>query len=91
MSKVPQYRPVQRIFLDEFSLDFTENFSEKRNTKHTQFSNQNQETTMVTISNPNPNSGPKPLVYLQDKEEVKKVLNRFDTNGDNKISAMELI
>ncbi|KAL7206017.1 hypothetical protein ACSBR2_018852 [Camellia fascicularis] len=46
---------------------------------------------MATISNPNPNSGPKPSVYLQDKEEVKKVFNRFDANGDGKISAAELI
>ncbi|GMQ11496.1 hypothetical protein CsSME_00054120 [Camellia sinensis var. sinensis] len=46
---------------------------------------------MAAISNPNPNSGSKPSVYLQDKEEVKKVFNRFDANGDGKISATELV
>ncbi|KAL7239619.1 hypothetical protein ACSBR2_005508 [Camellia fascicularis] len=46
---------------------------------------------MATISNPNPNLGPKPLVYLQDKEEVKKVFNRFDANDDDKISTTELV
>ncbi|KAL7251890.1 hypothetical protein ACSBR1_013691 [Camellia fascicularis] len=34
---------------------------------------------------------PKPSVYLPDNEEVKKVFNHFDANGDSKISAMELV
>ncbi|KAL7160812.1 hypothetical protein ACSBR2_041455 [Camellia fascicularis] len=48
---------------------------------------------MATNPNPNSNSnsGSKPSVYLQDKEEVKKVFNRFDANGDGKISATELV
>ncbi|KAI8007397.1 hypothetical protein LOK49_LG07G00179 [Camellia lanceoleosa] len=46
---------------------------------------------MATISNPNPNSGLKPSVYLQDKEEVKKVFNRFDATDDDKISAIEFV
>lgn len=34
--------------------------------------------------------GPKPCVYLQDMEEVKKVFARFDANGDGMISGDEL-
>ncbi|KAI8023326.1 hypothetical protein LOK49_LG03G02182 [Camellia lanceoleosa] len=30
-------------------------------------------------------------MYLQDKEDVKKVFNHFDANGDGKISTTELI
>jgi calcium-binding protein CML len=32
----------------------------------------------------------KPSVYLQDASEVQKVFERFDANGDGKISAEEL-
>ena len=32
----------------------------------------------------------KPSVFLQNKDEVKIVFNRFDVNGDGKISAVEL-
>lgn len=32
----------------------------------------------------------KPCVYLQNSDEVTKVFNRFDRNGDGKISATEL-
>ncbi|KAL7165691.1 hypothetical protein ACSBR2_036550 [Camellia fascicularis] len=35
--------------------------------------------------------GPKPLVYLQDKKEVKKVFYHFDANGNGKISATKLV
>ncbi|XP_028067494.1 calcium-binding allergen Ole e 8-like [Camellia sinensis] len=42
-------------------------------------------------SHPNPNSDQKPSMYLQDKEEVKKVFNHFDANGDGKISTTELV
>ncbi|XP_059642985.1 calcium-binding allergen Ole e 8-like [Cornus florida] len=40
-------------------------------------------------TNPNPEPSAKPTMYLQDAEEVKKVFNRFDANGDGKISATE--
>ncbi|KAL7183576.1 hypothetical protein ACSBR2_025885 [Camellia fascicularis] len=46
---------------------------------------------MATISNPNLNSGLKPSVYLQDKEEVKKVFNCFDAIDNGKISATEFV
>ncbi|KAL6963022.1 hypothetical protein U1Q18_037987, partial [Sarracenia purpurea var. burkii] len=46
-------------------------------------------TPMAT--NAGSNSGAKSSVYLQDKEEVKKVFNRFDANGDGMISATELV
>ncbi|XP_043693238.1 probable calcium-binding protein CML18 [Telopea speciosissima] len=32
----------------------------------------------------------KSLVYLEDMEELEKVFNRFDANGDGKISSTEL-
>ncbi|XP_024990320.1 calcium-binding allergen Ole e 8-like [Cynara cardunculus var. scolymus] len=35
--------------------------------------------------------GNKPSVYLTNLEEVKQVFNRFDVNGDGKISAAELV
>ncbi|KAL6973232.1 hypothetical protein U1Q18_027414 [Sarracenia purpurea var. burkii] len=38
-------------------------------------------------TNAESNSGAKSSVYLQDKEEVKKVFNHFDASGDRKISA----
>ncbi|GMN70338.1 hypothetical protein TIFTF001_039382 [Ficus carica] len=31
-----------------------------------------------------------PSLYLQDSDEIKKVFNHFDTNGDGKISVTEL-
>lgn len=33
---------------------------------------------------------PKPSVFLQDSEELRKVFERFDANGDGKISISEL-
>ncbi|CAK9156157.1 unnamed protein product [Ilex paraguariensis] len=40
----------------------------------------------------NPNHAPtvKPTMCLQDMDEVNQVFNRFDVNGDGKISATEL-
>lgn len=32
----------------------------------------------------------KPNIYPQDKDELQKVFNRFDANGDGKISSSEL-
>ncbi|KAL6958930.1 hypothetical protein U1Q18_040276, partial [Sarracenia purpurea var. burkii] len=48
--------------------------------------NRKSRTPMVT--NTESNSDAKSSVYLQDKEEVKKVFKRFDASGDEKISAM---
>ncbi|CAJ1936626.1 unnamed protein product [Sphenostylis stenocarpa] len=39
---------------------------------------------------PNTNASSKSSVYLQDMEEMKRVFNRFDANGDGKISVSEL-
>ncbi|PON49801.1 Parvalbumin [Trema orientale] len=33
---------------------------------------------------------PKPSLYLQDSEELRRVFNQFDSNGDGKISMTEL-
>ena len=44
---------------------------------------------MATNSSPNP-SQKKQSVYLQNMDEVEKVFNRFDANGDGKISVSEL-
>lgn len=41
-------------------------------------------------TNQTPESQKKPSVYLQNMEEVEKVFNRFDANGDGKISVSEL-
>lgn len=40
--------------------------------------------------NPSPRPNTKPSVYLQDMEELKRVFDRFDANGDGKISVTEL-
>ncbi|XP_040996834.1 probable calcium-binding protein CML27 [Juglans microcarpa x Juglans regia] len=41
-------------------------------------------------SNPIESSQKKPSLYLQNMDEVEEVFNRFDTNGDGKISVSEL-
>ncbi|VFQ87202.1 unnamed protein product [Cuscuta campestris] len=43
---------------------------------------------MAANANPNPKSGP--TVCPQDADEVQKVFEKFDANGDGKISAEEL-
>ncbi|XP_060205462.1 calcium-binding allergen Ole e 8-like [Lycium barbarum] len=42
------------------------------------------------VNTSNNNSVTKPSLYLQDTNEVQKVFQRFDTNGDGMISAEEL-
>ncbi|KAK7358137.1 hypothetical protein VNO77_00058 [Canavalia gladiata] len=41
-------------------------------------------------TDPKPNPNTTPSVYFQDMDELKRVFNRFDANGDGKISVSEL-
>ncbi|KAH0687477.1 hypothetical protein KY285_018042 [Solanum tuberosum] len=45
---------------------------------------------MAATDNVNNNSVSKPSLYLQNMDEVQKVFQRFDTNGDGMISGDEL-
>ncbi|KAJ7970276.1 Calcium binding protein [Quillaja saponaria] len=45
---------------------------------------------MATNSTPAPGTNSKASVNLQDMDELKKVFNRFDANGDGMISVTEL-
>lgn len=45
---------------------------------------------MAATDNVNNNSVSKPSLYLQNMDEVQKVFQRFDTNGDGMISVEEL-
>ncbi|XP_014503604.1 probable calcium-binding protein CML26 [Vigna radiata var. radiata] len=50
----------------------------------------NQIATEKNDAVPNPDASNKSSLYLQDMDEMKRVFNRFDANGDGKISVSEL-
>lgn len=50
----------------------------------------NPETKAPTTTNNADSDSSKPSVYLQDSNEVQVVFERFDANGDGKISSEEL-
>ncbi|KAL3343506.1 hypothetical protein AABB24_027172, partial [Solanum stoloniferum] len=73
----PIYRRISAIISTITSLPLSHTITSKS-------------TAMAATDNVNNNSVSKPSLYLQNMDEVQKVFQRFDTNGDGMISGDEL-